>query len=43
MDVSEVYVLDIIGRVVVSDLPSCPIQTFNLNNFVVCNFGAGWD
>ena len=37
VDSSEVHVLDIIGRVVVVDLASGPVDAFNLDDFVVCN------
>jgi hypothetical protein len=43
MDVSEVNILDVVGGVVVSDLSSCPVETFNFDNFVVGNLAAGRD
>lgn len=35
MDLREVYVFDIVGRIVVLDLSACPVETFNLDYFVV--------
>jgi hypothetical protein len=41
MDLRQVYVLDIVGRVIVSDLASGPIETFDLDNFIVGDFPIG--
>jgi len=35
MDLSQVDVLDIIGAVVVLDLPTCPVETFNLHRLPI--------
>lgn len=37
MDLSEVHILDIISQIIVVDLTSSPVNTFDLDNFVVCN------
>lgn len=37
VDSSEIHILDIIGRVVVVYLASGPVNTFNLDDFVVRN------
>jgi hypothetical protein len=41
MDLSEIYIFDIVGRVIISDLPSCPIETLNLDGFVVGDCSDG--
>lgn len=43
VDSSEVHILDIIGRIVVVDLASGPVDAFYLDDFVVCNSASGGD
>ncbi len=35
VDLSQIDVLDIVGAVVVADLSTCPVETFDLNNLAV--------
>ena len=43
MDSSEIHILDIIGRIIVVDLASGPVDAFDLDDFVVCNGAGGGD
>jgi hypothetical protein len=43
VDLGKVTVSHIIGRIIVAYLSSCPIYTFNLNDFAILNVGDGRD
>lgn len=43
MDLGEINVLDVIGRVIVLDLTAGPIETFNFDDLIVCDLSGGWD
>lgn len=43
VDLREVYVFDVIRRVVVLDLSSSPVETFDLDDFAVGDSSAGRD
>jgi len=39
----EVDVADVVGRVIVADLPARPVDAFNLDRFAVLDGAAGGD
>lgn len=43
VDLSEIDVLNVVGGVVVFDLPAGPVETFDFDYFVVGDFGVGGD
>lgn len=43
MDLGEVDVLDVVCGIVVLDLTTGPVETFDLDDFVVCDLAAGRD
>jgi hypothetical protein len=43
VDLGQVDVLDVVGRVVVADLPAGPVETFDLDDFVVGDAADGGD
>lgn len=43
VDLGEIYVLHIVGRVVVLDLSARPVETFDLDDFIVGDFTMGRD
>lgn len=42
VNLGQVDVLDIVGTVVVLDLPSCPIETLDLHGFSILDGSAEW-
>ena len=43
VNLGQVDVLHVICTVIVANLSSCPINTFNLNDFSILDFGSEWD
>lgn len=43
VDTGEVDVLDVVCGIVVLDLTTGPVETFDLDDFVVCDLAAGRD
>lgn len=43
MDLRQIYVFDIIGGIVVLDLASSPVETFDFDDFVVGNGATSGD
>lgn len=43
MDLGEVDILDVVGGIVVLDLAAGPVETFDLDDFVVGDFAACGD
>ena len=43
VDLGQVDVLHVICTVIVANLPPCPINAFDLNNFSILDFGSEWD
>lgn len=43
VDLGEVDVADVVGGVVVADLPACPVYAFDFDGFVGGDRGVGWD
>lgn len=43
MDLGEVDVADVVGRVIVADLAARPIYAFDFDGFVGGDGGVGWD
>ena len=35
VNLSQIHILDVVGTIVVPNLPSCPVETFNLDNFSI--------
>lgn len=43
VDLREIDVFDVVGRIVVLDLAAGPVETFDFDDFVVGDFGVGGD
>jgi hypothetical protein len=43
VNLGEIDIAHIVGGIVVLDLPSCPVDTFNLDSFPVLDGTGGWD
>ena len=43
VDLGEIDVLHVVRAIVVADLPSCPINTLDLEDFSIFNFGRKWN
>jgi hypothetical protein len=43
VDLGEIYVLHVVGRVVVFDLSARPVEAFDLDDFIVGDFTMGRD